>query len=552
MAYLTIKNLTFQYAGASHAALKQLSFSVEKGAFHLICGASGSGKSTLLKLLKPQLTPAGEKRGTITLAGAPLSDFPAAQIGYVMQNPESQLITTTVWQELAFGLENERVPSTEIKRRIAEMVSFLGIEDLLERQTATLSGGQKQLVNLAAVLVMRPAILLLDEPVTQLDPLVAQSFMDMLVRLNREMGMTILLVEQQLESLFSVADHVLLLAKGQLVYADTPFGLVAEVKEQAPNFREFILSLPSAAQLYLGLDFEEECPLTVTQGQRFLRRHFIKETTEDSAITTEQLSSKDRISLQLKNCWFRYEKTDSDILAGVNLTLKAGEIFTLVGGNGSGKTTLLKMIAGILTCYRGKAQVFGAPLKKAQSYIGYLPQASQLVFIKETVAEDYHTYLANQGWDQVKSQQRIDEITRLLDLEKSLMQHPFDLSGGECQRAAIGKLLLTEPEILLLDEPTQGLDNFTKKQLIELLQQFARNGKTILAVTHDLDFAAELSDRCGLFFDNTVLAQAPPKEFFSEHAFYTTTASRISRVVFNGLVTTREVIEHCKEAREAR
>jgi energy-coupling factor transporter ATP-binding protein EcfA2 len=551
VAYLAVENLSFRYAGATQPALKQVSFSVEKGAFYLICGASSSGKSTLLKLLKPQLAPTGELRGTLTLAGAPLSDFPADSIGYVMQHPESQLITTTVWQELAFGLENIRVPAAEIKRRIAEMVSFLGIDDLLEHPTAKLSGGQKQLVNLAAVLVMRPAVLLLDEPVTQLDPLAAQSFMNLLVRLNRELGMTILMVEHQLESLFPVADRVLLLEKGQLLYAETPVQLVKEVRQNGVGLQRFILSLPSAAQIFLGLDDKEDCPLTVMEGQRFLQRHFAKETLERPAAQAEQLISKEQIRLQLKNCWFRYEKSGMDVLAGVDLALKAGEIFTLVGGNGTGKTTLLKVIAGILTCYRGKIQVSGEVLKKKQAAVGYLPQVSQLVFIKETVAQEYLSYLTNQGWDQAQSQQRIEAVAELLDIEACLAQHPFDLSGGEGQRAAIGKLLLTDPEILLLDEPTQGLDNFAKQELTVLLKQLARTGKTILTVTHDLDFAAELADRCGLFFNNTILAEAEPKRFFSEHTFYTTTASRISRGVFNELVSTRQVIEHCKEAVKA-
>jgi energy-coupling factor transporter ATP-binding protein EcfA2 len=546
--YLTVKNLTFRYAGADQPALKRVSFSVEKGAFYLICGASGSGKSTLLKLLKPQLAPAGELQGSITLTDAPLSDFPAASIGYVMQNPESQLITSTVWQELAFGLENIRVPAAEIQRRIAEMVSFLGIDHLLELPTALLSGGQKQLVNLAAVLVMRPTVLLLDEPITSLDPLAAQSFINLLVRLHRELGITILMAEQQLESLFPVADRVLLLEKGQLLYVDTPNQLIEKVRQNETALQRFILSLPSAAQMFLALDFKEDCPLTVIEGQRFLQRHFAIETPEQSAPRVEQLISKEQVRLQLRNCWFRYEKAGVDVLAGVDLTLKAGENFALVGGNGTGKTTLLKVIAGILTCYRGKIQVSDEALKKKQSTIGYLPQAVQLVFIKETVAQEYLTYLTNQGWDQLQSQQRIEAVAELLGIEACLGQHPFDLSGGECQRAAIGKLLLTEPQILLLDEPTQGLDNFAKKQLIVLLQQLAQSGKTILTVTHDLDFAAELADRCGLFFNNTIVAEAEPKQFFSDHTFYTTTASRISRAVFNELVTNHQVIEHCKEA----
>lgn len=550
MGYLEIKNLTFQYAGGHKPVLDDISLSIEKGAFLLICGASGSGKSTLLKMLKPQITPAGTQSGEMIFANekiaALLEFFSTSKIGYVMQNPENQIVTDNVWHELAFGLENMGVPSFEIKSRIAEMVHFLGIQELMEQNTSDLSGGQKQLLNLAAVLVMQPEVLLLDEPMTQLDPIASQNFVDILVRLNREMGITILLAEHSLEAVFTFADQVVVLEEGRLILADAPVQLSNKIKAQNVDLKRFILSLPSAVRIYHEGGFQGTCPITVVEGKRLLARYF---PNQFPANMVEQGTPHKRKSLgiELKNGWFRYEKNGKDILAGVDLAVEEGEIFSLVGGNGTGKTTLLKVIAGIQQCYRGKLQVFDQPAKKNQHVVGYLPQEPQMMFSKDSILADYQAYLASKGLNAQEQSERIETITSWLDIKEILNQHPLDLSGGECQRAALGKLLLTDPKVLLLDEPTKGIDNFGKKQMIERLKKLAEQGKTILVVTHDLDFAAELSDRCGLFFQNNLLTIAEPTLFFSNHTFYTTAASRISRDTFSQLVTTEQVIEACRK-----
>ncbi|OJG27796.1 hypothetical protein RU98_GL002005 [Enterococcus caccae] len=520
----------------------------------MICGASGSGKSTLLKLLKPQLTPAGKQTGTVFLDNKKITDLPeicsASKIGYVMQNPDNQIVTDSVWHELAFGLENMGISSSDIKSRIAEMTNFLGIQELLGCKTSELSGGQKQLLNLASVLVMRPDILILDEPTTQLDPIASQNFVDILVRLNREMGLTILLVEHSLESIFTLADRVIILDRGQLIFEDEPRAISAECKKNRSNLSRFMFSLPSAVQIFLESGINDECPVTVIEGKRFLARHFAADTiiqAQKRSFTKKQTAK----SIQLKNCWFRYEKNSRDILAGVDFEVYEGEIFTLVGGNGTGKTTLLKIIAGIYDCYRGKISILNQSIKKNKETISFLPQEPQMLFIKDSVLEDYKHYLDSKKINETKQMEQIQKVIALLDLNESMTQHPLDLSGGECQRAALGKLLLTDSKILLLDEPTKGIDNYGKKQLIKIIKELSRQGKTILVVTHDLDFAAELSDRCGLFFQNKLLTTAEPKTFFSHHTFYTTAASRISRDIFDNLVTTEQVIEACQLAKGA-
>lgn len=554
MDYLKIENLSFQYAGSNRIVLKEVTLSIDQGEFILICGASGSGKSTLLKMLKPQLTPAGSQTGKIYLKNELITDLPdffsTSKIGYVMQNPENQIVTDRVWHELAFGLENIGISASEIKSRIAEMANFLGIQELLEYKTSELSGGQKQLINLASVLIMRPDILILDEPTTQLDPIASRTFLDILVRLNKEMGLTILLAEHGLESVFSHSDKVVLLNEGQIIFADNPRNISNKIKKNETDHSRFVVSLPSATQIYLASGLSEQCPITVVQGKQFLARHVpSKGVTKEEKHSFVDQQSKNK-SIQLKNAWFRYEKNSRDILAGVDFDVYEGEIFSLVGGNGTGKTTLLKVIAGIYDCYRGKISVLNQPIKKMRQMIGYLPQEPQMLFIKDSVFEDYKYYLHNQKINEQEQLKRIKNVADRLDLNEILGQHPLDLSNGECQRAALGKLLLVDAKILLLDEPTKGIDSYGKKQLILLLKGLAKQGKTILVVTHDLDFAAELSDRCGLFFQNNLLTTATPKEFFSQHTFYTTAASRISRDFFDDLVTTEQVIDAYKVAKE--
>lgn len=552
MAYLEIKNLTFQYAGSEKTVLHEVSLAIEEGSFVLICGASGSGKSTLLKMIKPQLKPVGRQNGAVYLTQQEISTYPesvsATKIGYVSQQLEEQIITENVWQELAFGLENMGLSAFEIKSRIAELANYLGIQTLLETKTSSLSGGQKQLLNLASVLVMKPDILILDEPTAQLDPIASQNFLELLIRLNKEMGLTILLAEHQLEAIFSRVDQVILLEEGQLVFADKPQVISTVMQTNSVELSRFRLSLPSALQIYLKSGIQEaNSPITVIEGKRFLERHCHKQLPDEEQSVL--IKKSENQVMQLKDGWFRYEKNTEDILAGVDLTLYEGEIFSLVGGNGTGKTTLLKVLAGLYKCYYGKLLLFGRPAKKQYQAIGYLPQEPQMMFIKDSVEEEYQSFLTKQNVTVEEQQNQIEKVTALLDLNGCLKQHPLDLSGGECQRAALGKLLLSESSILLLDEPTKGIDNYGKKQLIMILRNLATQGKTILVVTHDLEFAAELSDRCGLFFQNKVLAINTPEVFFSNHTFYTTAASRISRSLFHGLVTTDQVIKACQDTK---
>lgn len=563
MALLEVKNLSFTYprqpkdTTEPKPALSDVSLEIRKGEFMVLCGASGCGKSTLLRLLKRELAPEGEKSGEIIFCGkeqSTLSEREAAcEIGYVLQNPENQIVTDKVWHELAFGLENMGVPTPVIRRRVAEMACFFGIDDWFRKKTTELSGGQKQLLNLASILSMQPKLLILDEPTSQLDPIAASDFIHTLSKINKELGLTILLTEHRLEEVFPLADRVAVMDQGKLLFVESPRQAGHELKKFDPNHR-MLLGLPSAVRIYQGLDAEDvTCPLTVRDGRNFIEENYNNTITRLER-EPEKKEEKDRpIAMRMKDICFRYEKEEPDVLDHVALTLYEGEVVSLLGGNGAGKTTLLSVISGTNRPYYGKIEVFGKRLQKYRGKELYirklasLPQNPQTVFLKMTVREDYEELAKVLGCKKSELEDKIQAVAQQLEITHFLDRHPYDLSGGEQQRAAIGKVLLLEPRLLLLDEPTKGIDAWSKRQLGNLLKDLRRQGITVLMVTHDVEFAAEVSDRCGLFFDHEITSVDTPEEFFCNNNYYTTAANRISRQQYENAITCEEVIELCRQ-----
>ena len=563
MALLEVKNLSFTYprqpkdTTEPKPALSDVSLEIRKGEFMVLCGASGCGKSTLLRLLKRELAPEGEKSGEIIFCGkeqSTLSEREAAcEIGYVLQNPENQIVTDKVWHELAFGLENMGVPTQVIRRRVAEMACFFGIDDWFRKKTTELSGGQKQLLNLASILSMQPKLLILDEPTSQLDPIAASDFIHTLSKINKELGLTILLTEHRLEEVFPLADRVAVMDQGKLLFVESPRQAGHELKKFDPNHR-MLLGLPSAVRIYQGLDAEDvTCPLTVRDGRNFIEENYNNTITRLER-EPEKKEEKDRpIAMRMKDICFRYEKEEPDVLDHVALTLYEGEVVSLLGGNGAGKTTLLSVISGTNRPYYGKIEVFGKRLQKYRGKELYirklasLPQNPQTVFLKMTVREDYEELAKVLGCKKSELEDKIQAVAQQLEITHLLDRHPYDLSGGEQQRAAIGKVLLLEPRLLLLDEPTKGIDAWSKRQLGNLLKDLRRQGITVLMVTHDVEFAAEVSDRCGLFFDHEITSVDTPEEFFCNNNYYTTAANRISRQQYENAITCEEVIELCRQ-----
>lgn len=534
MEILSCENVAFKYNESTDYAISDCTFSVKKGEKIMLCGASGSGKSTLLRLLKRELSPRGELSGDITLMGKDRSELShresAEKIGFVMQNPDSQTVCDKVSAELAFGLESFGVKSGEIQSRVGEMAAFFGIEPLYDRDISTLSGGQKQLVALCSVMATDPDILLLDEPTAQLDPVAARELLGILDRLNKEMGVTIIIAEHDPEELFDSCDKILYLAKGKTEFFGTP-ALTAKyfVENALEGF------LPETSKAFARLC--DDLPLNVRQGRANLEKLGVTDIPKQAVTDTEHAEP---YALQCKNLWQRYEKNSPDILKGCDLGIRKGECYGLLGSNGGGKSTLLRVICGLCKPYMGAVSLFG---KKQKAYkngslfremLAFLPQEPVTMFVKESVREDLL-----QSGDKVT----VENVSQRMGIEHLLDRHPWDLSGGEIQKCAFGKILLADPKIIVLDECTKGMDSFAKKALGDILLSLKDEGRTILLVTHDLEFAAQYCDRCGLLFDGKIAAEDNAVEFFSHNRFYTTAAARLTRGFFSGAVTSTAVRE---------
>ena len=523
------EHFSFTYPQQKTPALQDISLTVQKGEFLVLCGSSGCGKTTLLRQFKTVLAPHGVKEGTIFYCGTHLDEVPSRQqvseIGFVQQSPDNQVVTDKVWHELAFGLESLGYDTPTIRRRVAEMASFFGIQDWFYREVNTLSGGQKQLLALASVMVMQPQVLILDEPTAQLDPIAASDFLQTLGRIHRELGTTIILTEHRLEEALSLATRAAVLDGGRLVAYGAP-------KEVGLRLRGSGLfsAMPTAMRVWASVDSDDPCPITVQEGRAFL------ETLPRpmQTLPPENIPSCGEIVLQAEGLWFRYEEKENDVVKGLSLTLHRGEFLTLLGGNGTGKSTTLGLLSDAHTPQRGTIIRHGR--------LGALPQNPQALFVKKTVREDLHETFDGTAIDKEETRKRMEKVVSLCHLAQLLDRHPYDLSGGEQQRAALAKVLLLQPEILLLDEPTKGLDAEFKQELAGILHDLLRQGVAILMVSHDVEFCARYAHRCALLFDGNIVTEGTPRGFFSGNNFYTTSANRMARVICPEAVTTEDVI----------
>lgn len=547
MEILSIKDLTFSYPNKENFALQNVNLSINSGDFVVVCGQSGSGKTTLLRMLKKEIAPHGEKQGAVYYKGEDvekLDDKISAQkIGFVFQKPDQQIVTDKVWHELAFGLESLGYDSDYIRLRVGEMANYFGITSLFRKKTTELSGGQKQLMNLASVMAMSPDVIILDEPTSQLDPITANDFITTLKKINDELGLTVIIIEHRLQEVFPIADKVAVMEDGKVICYDTPRN-VCEKLSNHPMSQGF----PSAVRIWQKSGSKGECPLTVKEGRNFINLNFSerKLPLRNTIPNTEDI-------ITLKDVFFRYEKGGNDILSGTNLSIKKGEHFCILGGNGSGKTTTLKILAGLLKPYRGKVIIDNNKMTKKTTAdfnrlgVAMLPQNPESVFLKSRVIDDYTELCKIKGIEKSDYEDKINSVAEKLGIKDLLENHPYDLSGGEIQKCALVKVLISEPKILLLDEPTKGVDAYSKLSLSKILQEIKSDGVTIITVTHDVEFASIVADRCGLFFDGEVLSSLVPQEFFSKNNFYTTASSRISRDKFANAVTVDDVVSLIKE-----
>ena len=541
-----IENLTFCYPTRAENALNNVSFTVNQGEFITLCGASGCGKTTLLRLMKPSLAPHGEKQGVIYFEGGNISEvnafYDASKIGFVGQDPENQIVTDKVWHELAFGLENLGYKQEEIRARVSETASFFGIGNWFHKSVTELSGGQKQILNLASIMVMQPSVLILDEPTSSLDPIAANEFLQLLAKINRELGITVILSEHRLEEAFPLSDRIIALDKGKIISDCAPQNTGTQFKNY--SMLDF---LPSPMRIYGTVSANTAYPVTVREGRAWLAD--FKENHEINILPSiAEKRTKEPFAVELSDVYFRYEKNDNDVIRNLNLSVMQGELYAILGGNGAGKSTALSLIAGLHSPYRGKVLINNTDIRKiANLYdiIGYLPQNPRTMFLKKTVMLDLADVFAGKSMTAEEKERMIFDMAHTCQIDDLLEYHPYDLSGGEIQRAALCKILLTKPQILLLDEPTKGMDAHFKTIFADILKALTENNMTIIMVSHDIEFCAENADRCAMFFDGQISSVNSARGFFADKSFYTTSANRMARGLIENAVTAEDIIRAC-------
>ena len=572
MNILEIRDFSFSYPDQEKRALTEISLDIKEGTLNVICGRSGCGKSTLLRQMKSVLAPHGERKGMIFYKGKPLAELDhrtqSKDIGFVMQNPDNQIVTDKVWHELAFGLESLGYDNATIRLRVAEMASYFGIHSWFYREVKELSGGQKQLLNLAAIMAMHPSLLILDEPTSQLDPIAASDFLETVKKINRDIGTTVIITEHRLQDIIPFADKVFVMDQGKLITEGTPGEISLELKRREHGM---FLSMPVPMQIFASVDSELACPLTVSDGRMWMQEYLnlhpevvrgreIREAQAEETQNRKQgKNKKEKPAIEVKEVWFRYEKESADVIRDLSFQVKKGEFYAVVGGNGTGKSTTLSLLCRIRAPYRGKIILDGQDIRKFSDrelyngYLGVLPQNPQSLFLKRTVLEDLYSVIGGKKEKtspeypiNMKKEKAIEGIVSLTHLEGLLERHPYDLSGGEQQRLALAKVLLLRPKILLMDEPTKGMDAEYKEELGEILKKLQQHGITIFMISHDVEFVAEYADRVGLFFEGNIVTNKETREFFAGNSFYTTAANRMARQFFPKAVTGRDVVKCLK------
>lgn len=531
MAFITLENLTFKYPLEEKYALRNVSFSIDKGELLVIAGPSGCGKSTLLKMLKSEISPHGSKSGRFLLNGHEVMEdnveHHSKKIGYVFQNPDNQIVSESVRSELIFGMENYGISTNEMRIRLAEIVDLFDLGQLLDKDVNHLSGGQKQLLNLASIMLLQPEIILLDEPTAQLDPIAAKELLSFVKRINEEFGITIILVEHRLHDAIGLADKFFLMDAGTIKYQGNPREVINNVwHEQDQKFIEFI---PTLTKMFLQHDEipVKLLPLTIKDArQHIIESKFIFNNDQPKHFLHNETNE---LLFKCENINFKYKRNDRNILNNLHFSISSSSMITLFGSNGAGKSTFLKIIAGIYKPLVGKILLHNKKVKYDELYkhIGYLPQQTQFYFVRDTIGEELEA--VKQEFQNVND--LYENLVNRLNLDKLMNKHPHDCSGGELQKAAIACILLRQPKILLLDEPTKGLDPLAKLELGLLLRELRNRGTAIVMVSHDVEFAAIYSDECSLMFEGEIVVRTITEDFLKNNFYYTTSLERLKRSI---------------------
>lgn len=565
MAIISCKNLTFTYSTSQKPVLRNVNLDLEQGKFYLICGKSGSGKSTLLRHMKKQLVPKGEILGEVLYNGTNVKELEekisASEVGFVMQDIDGQIVTDKVWSELAFGLGNLGYDDKYIANRLAEVSEYFGISKWFNKRTAELSGGGKQIVSLASIIATNPKLLLLDEPTSMLDPIARKNFANLLARINKELGITIVAVEHNMQEMFDLADEIIVLDEGEIKTKKPPYELPAVLSNA--EYAKYV-GLPEQAEIFVSLCGTGNFPKNVFEGARWLKENFANTINDAEQLNKIQQSDNEKQNecaqkqdgkeginankaskidtkqsvLSVKGGYFRYDKKGEDILKGVDFSLFKGEVVCIVGGNGSGKSTFISALVGANKLYSGKVIV--KEKEKGKKFkVSAIFQNPKSLFVEQSVREELLTMAKFLGVEKQKVEQLICDF----ELGGILDNHPYDISGGEVQKLAIAKALLVEPDIIVLDEPTQGVDKSVKEYLKTQLAKFKAEGKSVIIVTHDLTFASEIADRVGMFFDGKIFSLSNANDFFACNNFYTTTSALLTRGYYKNAYTAQRVIE---------
>jgi energy-coupling factor transporter ATP-binding protein EcfA2 len=518
----TFSDLTYRYPDRETPALRELDWTVAPGEFVAVTGPSGSGKSTLLRCLNG-LTPhfsGGTFDGVVIVAGHDTRHYSprvlARLTGFVFQDPEAQFVAGRVDDELAFGMEQLGVPAVTMRKRVEEVLDLLGIAALRDREIATLSGGERQRVAVAAALALQPSILALDEPTSQLDPWGAEEVLAALNRLNEDLGLTIVLAEHRLERVVTHADRLTVLTAGGTVSLDGP---ARETVRRAD-----VDSLPALLALGRRLDWDP-LPLSIKDGRAARRRDAaLGHVPAPAAPDPAPPGGAPVVALQRVSAgWDRHH-----VLREVDLEVRPGELLALMGRNGSGKTTLLRLVAGLHRPSSGKVLIAGQdttrfhPADIAQT-VGYLPQNPSALFFAETLRAELAFTLKHHR----QSGLDLEATLATLGLEHAIERHPRDLSGGERERAALAAVLVGGPRVLLLDEPTRGMDAVRKRALIATLHRLRDDGVAILLATHDVELVAEVASRVALLGDGRIVADGGPRAVLSGSLTFTTAVNKL-------------------------
>lgn len=534
MNYIDIKGLNYTYPDRSEPALEDIDLEIKKGDFILLLGKSGSGKSTLIKCMAGTIPNfyGGTISGEIILGSKEIEKIThserAREITMVFQDPERQLVMNKVHREIAFGLENVGIPESQIKRKVWEALQFLNIVDLAYRDINTLSGGQKQKVAIASAVAYLPNCIILDEPTSQLDPASAEEIVNLVKKINEELGITVIIAEQRVGKWFEYADRIIVLNEGRVFHSGSRSDMYLSGNKNINGFMPSYLRLCKA----LGI---KNVPKGIKEGKECLKNYKINRTSENS---------RDEIIKELihiDNLTCKYEEVEA--VKHLSFSVFEGDFFGILGSNGAGKSTLLKSIAGLVK-YSGsirlpEGEVKKLKLKELSRIVGYVSQNPNDYISKDTVFEELKFTLDNYG---IYNEETVNQVMRDLNIYHLKDNNPRDISGGERQRVAIAAILVLKPRIILLDEPTRGLHGEAKKNLGELLAKLNRSGATVILITHDIEFASQFCNHFLLMFGGERVAEGDAKEVLGKGIYYTTTINKLLRNINEDIFTLEQAL----------